>query len=187
MRRTLFGKSTELERLAPPSRVGARRLAVRRARPRGERRPDSRRATHRKLDLRTVAFARRPSHSRDHPSFCRNAPPASQASSSSVFVPLALALLIDVIAGAFLLFWRRMQMAPHTVGRVMCGYIGATGTLWTMSSVAAGALQIADGFRHFGDGERILRSIRWRPSPLRRWRSSARSSLFASDLLLAQS
>ena len=71
-------------------------------------------------------------------------PPASQAVLASVFVPLALALLIDVIAGLFLLFWRRMQMAPHTVGRVMCGYIGATGTLWTMSSVAAGALQIAD-------------------------------------------
>jgi diguanylate cyclase (GGDEF)-like protein len=143
MRRTLFGKSTELERLAPP-RASVREALLFDVRDHeastdltlAERRAESWTFApwlllvgHLILAITLVMQKR---------------PPASQAVLASVFVPLALALLIDVIAGAFLLFWRRMQMAPHTVGRVMCGYIGVTGTLWTMSSVAAGALQIAD-------------------------------------------
>jgi diguanylate cyclase (GGDEF)-like protein len=143
MRRTLFGKSTELERLAPP-RASVRDALLFDVRDQeasadltlAERRTESWTFApwlllvgHLILAITLVLQER---------------PPASQAVLASVFVPLALALLIDVIAGLFLLFWRRMQMAPHTVGRVMCGYIGATGTLWTMSSVAAGALQIAD-------------------------------------------
>ena len=49
--------------------------------------------------------------------------------------------------------------------------------LWTMSSVAAGALQIADPcFVDSGHGERILSFDPWRPSPRRRSPSSTRSS-----------
>src|SRR4051812_45398925 len=143
MRRTLFGKSTELERLAPP-RASVRDALLFDVRDHdastdqtlAERRAESWTFApwlllvgHLILAITLVLQER---------------PPASQAVLASVFVPLALTLLIDVIAGVFLLFWRRLQMSPHTVGRVMCGYIGATGTLWTMSSVAAGALQIAD-------------------------------------------
>jgi diguanylate cyclase (GGDEF)-like protein len=143
MRRTLFGKSTELERLAPP-RASVRDALLFDVRDHdastdqtlAERRAESWTFApwlllvgHLILAITLVLQER---------------PPASQAVLASVFVPLTLTLLIDVIAGVFLLFWRRLQMSPHTVGRVMCGYIGATGTLWTMSSVAAGALQIAD-------------------------------------------
>jgi hypothetical protein len=143
MRRTLFGKSTEREHLAPPraSMQDALLFDIRDHEASTDLTLAERRAEswtfapwlllvgHLILAITLVLQKR---------------PPASQAVLASVFMPLALALLIDVVAGSFLLFWRRMQLTPHTVGRVMCGYIGATGVLWSMSSVAAGALQIAD-------------------------------------------
>ncbi|MEP7131174.1 MAG: EAL domain-containing protein [Sphingomicrobium sp.] len=143
MRRTVFGKSAEIERLAPPraSVSDALLFDVRDHEASTDMTLAERRAEswtfapwlllvgHLVLSTTLILHER---------------PPASRAVLASVFVPLVLALLTDVAAGAFLLLWRRMQMSPHTVGRVMCGYIGGTGVLWTMSSVAAGALHIAD-------------------------------------------
>src|SRR5438270_6381434 len=143
MRRTLFGQSTERDRLAPPrasmqdallfdilDHEASADLTL------AERRAESWTFAPWLLLVGHLILVTT--------LILQDRPPASQAVLASVFVPLGLALLTDVIAGSFLLLWRRMQMAPHTVGRVMCGYIGATGVLWTMSSVAAGALHIAD-------------------------------------------
>jgi diguanylate cyclase (GGDEF)-like protein len=52
--------------------------------------------------------------------------------------------LLDLTAGLVLLGWRRLQLTPHTVGRLMCAYLASTGVLWTMSSVAAGGLALTD-------------------------------------------
>jgi len=71
-------------------------------------------------------------------------PQTSWGSIGSVFIPLALSLALDASAGAVMLFWRRLQMAPHTIIRLMCGYLGATGACWAVASVTAGSLQIAD-------------------------------------------
>ena len=175
MRRTLFGKSTELERLAPP-RASVREALLFDVRDHeastdltlAERRAESWTFAPGLLLVGHLILATN--------LILQERPPASQSVLASVFVPLVLALLTDVIAGSFLLLWRRMQMAPHTVGRVMCGYIGATGVLWTMSSVAAGALQIADlGFITLAMASGFSFDP-WRPSPRRRWRSSALSS-----------
>ena len=143
MRRTLFGQSTERERLAPPraSMQDALLFDIRDHEAStdltlAERRAESWTFAPWLLLVGHLILATT--------LILQDRPPASQAVLASVFVPLLLALLTDVIAGSFLLLWRRMQMAPHTVGRVMCGYIGATGVLWTMSSVAAGSLHIAD-------------------------------------------
>jgi diguanylate cyclase (GGDEF)-like protein len=69
---------------------------------------------------------------------------ASFANSAAVFVPLGLAVAFDTAAGLMMTWWRRMQLAPHTVARLMCGYIVATGSLWTMASVASGKVGLAD-------------------------------------------
>jgi diguanylate cyclase (GGDEF)-like protein len=71
-------------------------------------------------------------------------PPASWTPLIGVFVPLGLSLLADIAAG-LMMGWRdRLKLAPHTVGRIMCGYIGATGVSWMLASVALGALQLRD-------------------------------------------
>jgi len=62
----------------------------------------------------------------------------------SVFVPMAAAITLDLVAGVVLVCWRRMQLAPHTVGRLLCGYLATVGVLWTASSVAAGNLALND-------------------------------------------
>jgi len=63
---------------------------------------------------------------------------------SMVCVPLGLSLLVDVAAGLTLLFRRRTRIAPHTAARLMTGYIGATGVLWTLGSAACGGMGIRD-------------------------------------------
>jgi len=72
----------------------------------------------------------------DHPS-------ARDGALASVIVPLGLSLLLDSAAGTLMLVWRRLQIPPHTLVRIMCGYLAATGCSWTMAS-AASSLQIAD-------------------------------------------
>ena len=71
-------------------------------------------------------------------------PPASWATLASVFVPLILSLATDLTASAIMLRWRQLQLAPHTVGRLMCIYIAVTGALSMLASVACGALHLAD-------------------------------------------
>ena len=58
--------------------------------------------------------------------------------------PLGGSLVLDAVAGLVMLGWRRMQLAPHTVTRLMCGYIGLTGVLW-MASAGIGELNIRSG------------------------------------------
>ncbi|HEY7005918.1 MAG TPA: EAL domain-containing protein [Sphingomicrobium sp.] len=69
---------------------------------------------------------------------------ASQGSIASVMLPMGASLVLDLVAGLILLGWRRLQMAPHTIGRLMVGYLAATGALWTLSSVASGSLGLKD-------------------------------------------
>ena len=63
---------------------------------------------------------------------------------AAIGLPLGLSLGMDFAAGLVMLFWRRLQMAPHTVIRLMCGYLCGTGGAWTTTSAAAGTLNLAD-------------------------------------------
>jgi diguanylate cyclase (GGDEF)-like protein len=143
MRRTLFGKVPELERIAPAkASVGEALLFDVR---------DHDTSTDQSLAERRLSgwifapWLLLAGHLiiaatlllEDHP-------PASSAALAAVFAPLALALATDVAAGLVMCGWRRLHMAPHTVARLMCAYIAATGVCWTLSSVATGALQLRD-------------------------------------------
>jgi len=59
-------------------------------------------------------------------------------------VPLVLAMLLDGATGGLMLLWRRLQFAPHTIARLMCFYVAATGLLWTAGSASTGALYAND-------------------------------------------
>ena len=71
-------------------------------------------------------------------------PPASWGALASVFVPLGLSLACDILAGTILICRRRLRIAPHVAARLMCAYIGGTGISWTFASVATGSLQLRD-------------------------------------------
>ena len=71
-------------------------------------------------------------------------PPATGNTLAAVFVPFGLSLLVDVAAGLVLIYRRRLKLAPHTVAQLMCAYIAATGVLSTVSSAAAGSLELRD-------------------------------------------
>ncbi|HEX8840517.1 MAG TPA: EAL domain-containing protein, partial [Sphingomicrobium sp.] len=71
-------------------------------------------------------------------------PADSAVSMASIVVPLLVALALDCAGAALMLFWRKLQLTPHTVVRILCGYLGATGACWTIASVAAGTLNVAD-------------------------------------------
>jgi diguanylate cyclase (GGDEF)-like protein len=71
-------------------------------------------------------------------------PTAGAGALASVIVPLGLSLVFDAAAGALMLLWRRLQLLPHTVVRIMCGYLAATGCSWSIASLASGSLQLAD-------------------------------------------
>jgi diguanylate cyclase (GGDEF)-like protein len=143
MRRKLFGKPAELERLAPP------RASIRDALlfdicdqqdsadlTLAERRVDSWTfgpwllfAGHVIIAVTLIAQG-------------RLVGPGSTL--ASVLAPMTASLATDVAMGTVLFTWRRLQMAPHTVGRLMCGYIFTTGVLWALASVASGSQQLAD-------------------------------------------
>ena len=143
MRRTMFGKSPELERLAPPRASISEALLFD---------VSDQQAS---ADL-TLAERRVESWSfapwlllAGHliiaaTLIVENRWSQSHGSLLSAFGPLAGSLTLDLIAGLVLLGWRRLQMAPHTVGRLICGYLAATGAMWTLSSVAAGNLALKD-------------------------------------------
>ena len=71
-------------------------------------------------------------------------PPTGLEALARVCGPLVLSIVLDAIAGLVLMFWRRMRLAPHTVVRLMCVYLAATGALWTTASVATDALHLVD-------------------------------------------
>jgi diguanylate cyclase (GGDEF)-like protein len=59
-------------------------------------------------------------------------------------LPLGISLALDAAAGGVMLLWRRLQIAPHTIVRVMCGYLAATGGAWSMATAATGSFKLAD-------------------------------------------
>jgi diguanylate cyclase (GGDEF)-like protein len=71
------------------------------------------------------------------------APQFSWKVAAAVLLPLGAAILLDAAAGMIAIYWRRLQMAPHTVVRLMCGYLGGTGILWAIGGAAAGSAQLA--------------------------------------------
>jgi diguanylate cyclase (GGDEF)-like protein len=71
-------------------------------------------------------------------------PTASWPTLAGVLVPLGLSLTCDLVAGMSLIFRRRFRFAPHVSARLMCGYIGVSGVFWTMASIAAASLQLRD-------------------------------------------
>jgi len=143
MRRTLFGRSPEVD-LVAPARASASEALLFDVR-------DQSASTDLALAERRVAgwnFAPwliLSGHLVNAISLLlQDRPPASSAALAGVCIPLALSLTLDAAAGLVMLFWRRMQMAPHSVVRLMCGYLAATGGLWTAASVATGGLHMAD-------------------------------------------
>ena len=143
MRRTLFGKSPEVERLTPAS-ISAREALTFDVR-------DHESSTDETLIERRVgSWSFAPwlllaGHVIIAASLLlQDRPEASSAALASVLVPLGLSLAVDVFAGIALIYRRRMGLAPHTAARLMCGYLGATGVLWMLASVACGSLQIRD-------------------------------------------
>jgi diguanylate cyclase (GGDEF)-like protein len=143
MRRTLFGKSPELERLAPPrASIGETLLFDVSDQQESadltlaERRVDSWTFAPWLLLLGhvTIAIAL----------WAQDRVHGSGNGVISVLAPMGASIALDLIAAIVLLGWRRLQMAPHTIGRLMCGYLGVTGALWTMSSAASGSLGLKD-------------------------------------------
>jgi diguanylate cyclase (GGDEF)-like protein len=61
-----------------------------------------------------------------------------------VIAPLGLSLFTDIMAGLVMVGWRRLQMRPHTVRRLMCGYVALTGALWMVASVGISGLALED-------------------------------------------
>ena len=143
MRRTLFGKSPEVERLTP-ARVSAREALTFDI-------VDHESSVDQTLTERRVgSWAVAPwlllaGHIVIGTALLlQDRPSASSAALAAVFVPYGLSLAVDIIAGLILMYRRRLHLAPHTAARLMCGYIAATGLLSTLSSVATGSLQLRD-------------------------------------------
>jgi hypothetical protein len=63
--------------------------------------------------------------------------PATSGALAQVFVPFGLSLAADVAAGLILIHRRRLQFAPHSVARMMCAYIAVTGDLSNVSASRA--------------------------------------------------
>jgi diguanylate cyclase (GGDEF)-like protein len=71
------------------------------------------------------------------------APQFSWKVAAGVLLPLGASLVLDAAAGLVAIYWRRLQMQPHTVVRLMCGYLAGTGILWAIGGAAAGSAQLA--------------------------------------------
>jgi diguanylate cyclase (GGDEF)-like protein len=143
MRRTLFGKSPALE-LAVPARVSAREVLLFDVR-------DHDSSADLNLAERRVGgwffapwllFA---GHLIVASALLfQSVASANVGPIASVFTPLILSLVSDAAAGAVMLAWRRLQLAPHMVSRLMCGYIALTGVLWMAASIATRSLHLPD-------------------------------------------
>jgi len=143
MRRTLFGKSPELERLAPP-RASFRDALLFDVRDQ-QASADLTLAEHRVDSWTFAPWLLLAGHLIIAASLLMQIQRSESGGAlASVFIPLAASLALDLVAGLVLLGWRRLQMAPHTVGRLMCGYLGSTGALWTVSSFASGNLGLKE-------------------------------------------
>ena len=60
-----------------------------------------------------------------------------------VGLPLVGALALDALAGLLVTFWRKLNLAPHTVVRILCAYLAGTGAMWSFGSAGAGSLGLA--------------------------------------------
>jgi diguanylate cyclase (GGDEF)-like protein len=143
MRRTLFGKSPEIERLAP-ARVSAREALT------FDILDHESSVDQTLIERRIGSWSVAPwlllaGHVIIGISLLmQDRPAASTAMLAAVFVPFGLSMAADLIAGLVLMHRRRLQLAPHTAARLMSGYIAASGLLSTLSSVATGSLQLRD-------------------------------------------
>src|SRR5437763_6706361 len=70
-------------------------------------------------------------------------PQFSWTAAGGVMLPLAAGIAADAAAGLIAIHWRKVQMAPHNVVRIMCGYLAGTGILWSIGCAAAGSAQLA--------------------------------------------
>jgi diguanylate cyclase (GGDEF)-like protein len=59
-------------------------------------------------------------------------------------IPLLLSLCLDVGAGVIMRMWRGLQMQPHTVARIMSGYIAGTTALWSLGIAVSGSYHAID-------------------------------------------
>src|SRR5437899_24848 len=143
MRRTLFGKSPELERITPANALAREALLF-------DVRDHEGSADQALAERRVGGWMFAPWLLLGGHLIITTAlllqprAPATRAALMAVCIPLGLSLLTDVGAGLLMVGWRRMLLAPHTVARLMCGYIAATGMLWMGSSVAINGLQLRD-------------------------------------------
>jgi diguanylate cyclase (GGDEF)-like protein len=138
MRRTMFGKSPELERLAPP------RASIRDALlfdVTDQQASANLTLAERRVEGWTFApWLLLAGHVIVGVSLLIQEHRAA-AGLVSVLVPLAMAI---ALAGFVLLGWRRIQMAPHTVGRLMCGYLLCAGALSSTWDMASAGLELKD-------------------------------------------
>jgi diguanylate cyclase (GGDEF)-like protein len=74
----------------------------------------------------------------------QNRSQTSWSALATVSVPLGLSMALDALAGLFMVYWRKWQVAPHNAVRLICAYLGGTGVLWAVASVASGSLHLAD-------------------------------------------
>jgi diguanylate cyclase (GGDEF)-like protein len=143
MRRTLFGKSPEAEHVAPAQISASEALTF-------DVRDHDSSADQTLIERRVGSWGSAPwlllaGHLIIGASLLlQDRPPASWAALAAVYVPFGISLAVDVAAGLLLIYRRKFKLAPHAVARLMCGYIGATGILSTVSSVACGSLQLRD-------------------------------------------
>ena len=143
MRRTLFGRSPEIERLTA-ARISAREAIT------FDIRDHESSVDQTLIERRIGSWSFAPwlllvGHMIIGASLLlHDRPPASWATLAAVFVPYGLSLAVDVIAGLILIGRRRLKLAPHTAARLMCVYIAATGLLSTFASATTGSLQLRD-------------------------------------------
>ncbi|HEX5238995.1 MAG TPA: EAL domain-containing protein [Sphingomicrobium sp.] len=143
MRRTLFGKSPELE-LAIPTRASAREVLL------FDVRDHHSTADQNLAERRVSGWVFAPwlllaGHLVISVMLAiEGHVTADVGTLTSVLGPLLLSLGVDAVAGIVMLAWRRLQLAPHTVSRLMCVYIALTGVLWMAASLATSNLQLTD-------------------------------------------
>ena len=143
MRRNLFGRSPEVERLTP-ARISANEALT------FDVREHEASTDHTLIERRVGSWSLTPwfilaGHLILSVGLLLQGRPAgSSANLASVLVPLGGSLACDFLAGTALIFRRKLRLAPHVIARLMCGYIAASGVAWTFACVAADSLQLAD-------------------------------------------
>jgi diguanylate cyclase (GGDEF)-like protein len=144
MRRALFGKNPEVERIASQSTSASEALLF-------DVREHESSTDDRLAELRVAGWTFAPwlllaGHLIILASLL--VAPSARASSTAllaVLVPLGIAIAVDVVAGLVVSRWRGLQFAPHTIGRLLCGYIAVAGICSTLASGAPRALALNPG------------------------------------------